>query len=103
MTSKNNTVQLLEEIKKHRNDMVARNYPFQQLTNLIYKWEDILREESKVSATDESNISASYDIGTVAVTENFYDSSPSDVEPNNGEPKTRLEQMASLKYDPICD
>ena len=37
--------ELLQEIKEMRNDMVARNYPYQQLTNLIYKWEDILREE----------------------------------------------------------
>ena len=37
--------ELLQEIREMRNDMVARNYPYQQLTNLIYKWEDILREE----------------------------------------------------------
>ena len=32
--------ELLEDLKKHRNDMVARNYPFQQLSNLILKYED---------------------------------------------------------------
>lgn len=37
--------ELLEEIKKHRNDMVAKNYPYQQLTNLIYKWEEILKTD----------------------------------------------------------
>ena len=37
--------ELLEHIKKHRDDMVARNYPFQQITNLIYKWEEILRKD----------------------------------------------------------
>ena len=37
--------ELLEEIKEHRNDMVARNYPYQQLTNLIYKWEEILKKD----------------------------------------------------------
>ena len=31
--------ELLEDLKKHRNDMVARNYPFQQLSNLILKYE----------------------------------------------------------------
>lgn len=98
MPLKNSTTQLLEEIKKHRNDMVARNYPFQQLTNLIFKWEDILREESKSSGINESDISASYDIGTIVEMSNYYDSSPSDVEP-----ETRVEQMASLKYDPTCD
>ena len=78
--------------------MVARNYPFQQLTNLIFKWEDILREESKSSGINESDISASYDIGTIVEMNNYYDSSPSDVEP-----ETRVGQMASLKYDPTCD
>ena len=33
------TEQLLEEIKAYRNDMVARNYPFQQISNIITKWE----------------------------------------------------------------
>ena len=37
--------ELLEEIKEYRNDMVAKNYPFQQLTNLIYKWEEILQKD----------------------------------------------------------
>ena len=37
--------ELLEDIKKHRDDMVARNYPFQQITNLIYKWEEILSKD----------------------------------------------------------
>ena len=33
------TKELLEEIKAYRNDMVARNYPYQQITNIITKWE----------------------------------------------------------------
>ena len=33
------TEQLLEEIKAYRNDMVARNYPFQQISDIITKWE----------------------------------------------------------------
>ena len=36
--------ELLEDLKKHRNDMVARNYPFQQLSNLILKYEDKVKE-----------------------------------------------------------
>jgi len=35
--------ELLKDLKKHRNDMVARNYPFQQLSNLIVKYEDLAR------------------------------------------------------------
>jgi len=29
---------LLKEIKAYRNDMVARNYPFQQISDIITKW-----------------------------------------------------------------
>ena len=35
----NKIKELLEEIKAYRNDMVARNYPFQQISNIITKWE----------------------------------------------------------------
>jgi len=44
------TKQLLEEIKAYRNDMVARNYPFQQISDIITKWEnkkDFLEEIEK--------------------------------------------------------
>ena len=39
--------ELLKDLKKHRDDMVARNYPFQQLSNLIVKYEDWL-EQNKI-------------------------------------------------------
>ena len=45
---------LLEEIKAYRNDMVARNYPYQQFSDIITKWEmkevptkDFLEEAEK--------------------------------------------------------
>ena len=44
------TKQLLEEIKAYRNDMVAHNYPFQQFSDIITKWEnkkDFLEEIEK--------------------------------------------------------
>jgi len=31
--------ELLKEIKAYRNDMVARNYPFQEISDIITKWE----------------------------------------------------------------
>jgi len=40
--------ELLEEIKAYRNDMVARNYPFQQISDIITKW-----EMKKVKTTSE--------------------------------------------------
>jgi hypothetical protein len=33
------TEELLRQIKAYRNDMVARNYPFQQISDIITKWE----------------------------------------------------------------
>ena len=36
---KDETRELLKQIKAYRNDMVARNYPFQQISDIITKWE----------------------------------------------------------------
>ena len=44
------TKQLIEELKAYRDDMVARNYPFQQISDIIVKWEnkkDFLEEVEK--------------------------------------------------------
>ena len=44
------TKQLLEELKTYRDDMVARNYPFQRSSDIIVKWEnkkDFLEEAKK--------------------------------------------------------
>ena len=35
-------IDLLNDIKEIRTDMVAKNYPYQQLPNLIMKWEEKL-------------------------------------------------------------
>ena len=44
--------QLLEELRKYRNDMVARNYPFQEMHNLIVKWEQHLEELERLQQRD---------------------------------------------------
>ena len=31
--------ELLKEIKAYRNDMVAKNYPYQRISDIITKWE----------------------------------------------------------------
>ena len=31
--------ELLKELKAYRSDMVARNYPFQEISDIIVKWE----------------------------------------------------------------
>ena len=40
---------LLKEIKAYRNDMVARNYPYQQLSDIITKWEEHLSHKADLS------------------------------------------------------
>jgi hypothetical protein len=41
--------ELLKELRAYRNDMVARNYPFQEISDIITKWEmkDVVRDTSK--------------------------------------------------------
>ena len=39
---------LLNDIKKYRNDMVARNYPYQEISDIITKWEEHLAEVNDV-------------------------------------------------------
>ena len=42
--------ELLKEIKAYRDDMVARNYPFQKISDIITRWEnkkDFLEEVEK--------------------------------------------------------
>ena len=38
---------LLKEIKAYRNDMVARNYPYQEISNTITRWEMKLSQQSQ--------------------------------------------------------
>ena len=35
----NETKKLLKEIKAYRDDMVARNYPYQEISDIITRWE----------------------------------------------------------------
>jgi len=47
------TKELLKEIKAYRNDMVARNYPFQQISDIITKWETKKAETTSEKLQDE--------------------------------------------------
>ena len=44
---RNDIKNLLKEIKAYRNSMVARNYPYQELSDIITKWEMKLSEQSQ--------------------------------------------------------
>ena len=48
------TEELLKEIKTYRNDMVAKNYPYQQISDIITRWEmkKVTAEVSKQGMRD---------------------------------------------------
>ena len=53
------TKKLLIEMKAYRDDMVARNYPYQEISDIITKWEmnkDFLEEAEK----ENRKLEASY-------------------------------------------
>ena len=41
-----NVEDLLDDVKAYRNTMVARNFPYQEITNLIMKWDQKILEET---------------------------------------------------------
>ena len=44
---------LLEDIKELRNEMVQANWPAQRLSNIILKYEDLLKEQKGKYTTEE--------------------------------------------------
>ena len=46
---------LLKEIKAYRNDMVARNYPYQEISDIITKWEMKLLEKKEIKKVSEQS------------------------------------------------
>ena len=50
----NEVEELLKEIKTYRNDMVAKNYPYQQISDIITRWEmkKVTAEVSKQGMRD---------------------------------------------------
>ena len=41
-----NVEDLLDDVKAYRNTMVARNFPYQEITNLIMKWDQKILDET---------------------------------------------------------
>jgi len=50
----NEVEELLKEIKTYRNDMVAKNYPYQKISDIITRWEmkKVTAEVSKQGMRD---------------------------------------------------
>ena len=51
----NDIKNLLKEIKAYRNDMVARNYPYQEISDIITKWEMKLLEKKEIKTVPEQS------------------------------------------------
>ena len=45
--------QLLKELRAYRDDMVARNYPFQEISDIIIKWETKERKTTSEQLQNE--------------------------------------------------
>ena len=52
------TEELLKEIKAYRADMVARNYPYQQISDIITRWE--MKKVETVSEKLQSELEPIY-------------------------------------------
>jgi len=48
------TTELLKQIKAYRNDMVAKNYPFQEISDIITKWE--MKEIKTISEQSQDEL-----------------------------------------------
>ena len=46
---RNDITNLLKEIKVYRNDMVARNYPYQEISDIITRWEMKLSDNRRMN------------------------------------------------------
>ena len=53
--------ELLKELRSYRNDMVARNYPFQEISNLITKWEKNHKDFREEADKENKKLKESYE------------------------------------------
>ena len=51
----NDIKNLLKEIKAYRNDIVARNYPYQEISDIITKWKMKLLEKKEIKTVSEQS------------------------------------------------
>ena len=55
------TQELLRQIKAYRNDMVARNYPFQEISNIITEWEKNHKDFREEADKENKKLKESYE------------------------------------------
>ena len=52
--------ELIKKIKAYRNDMVARNYPFQEISNIITEWEKTHKDFKEEADKENEELKESY-------------------------------------------
>ena len=55
------TKELLKEIKAYRNDMVARNYPYQEISDIITEWEKNHKDFREEADKENKKLKESYE------------------------------------------
>ena len=53
--------ELIKRIKAYRNDMVARNYPFQEISNIITEWEKTHKDFKEEADKENKKLKESYE------------------------------------------
>jgi len=56
----NETEKLLKEIKAYRDDMVARNYPYQEISDIITEWEKTHKDFREEAEKENKKLDESY-------------------------------------------
>ena len=56
----NEIKKLLKEIKEYRDDMVARNYPYQEISDIITEWEKTHKDFREEAEKEKKGLKASY-------------------------------------------
>ena len=92
------TEQLLNQIKAYRDDMVARNYPYQEISDIITKWEIKLAKDEKVCRCGRSPTGSC--IGWHKLTEEQYKKS---LEHYNKHTPTTISEKLQEELEPIKD
>ena len=55
------TEKLLNQIRAYRNDMVARNYPYQEISDIITEWEKTHKDFKEEADKENEKLKRSYE------------------------------------------
>jgi len=56
-----NEEELIKKIRAYRNDMVARNYPYQEISDIITEWEKTHKDFKEEADKENEKLKRSYE------------------------------------------